>query len=224
MIQENCCGYDINIILPDDYNIEKQYPALFLNDGNQIKLWNKHNCNYIIFGIIPNDRLENYTPWKSDAIRENAPDFGGEANEYIKVLVNGIIPELRKKYNVIEEKMIFGGISLGGLAAVYSLFHTTRFPYIFSICGSFWYPNFSSYIMKEEILNKSAHAYIINGLEEGKNYNNILEEAPQKAKIVQDQLKAKIDHCICVFDNYGHHDNMEKRIEEVQRWIEDNIN
>ena len=40
-----------------------------------------------------------------------------------------------------------GANSLGGLAAIYSLYFDETFSTIFSVCGSFWYPGFADYVV-----------------------------------------------------------------------------
>lgn len=49
----------------------------------------------------------------------------------------------KKSYLIDESRIAYGGYSLGGLAAVYSLYSShLSATCIFSICGSFWYPEF----------------------------------------------------------------------------------
>lgn len=47
--------------------------------------------------------------------------------------------------------MAYGGYSLGGLAAIYSLYFDETFSTIFSVCGSFWYPGFADYVVNNNV-------------------------------------------------------------------------
>lgn len=62
-----------------------------------------------------------------------------------------IVPYIRKHYNVYAESMAYGGYSLGGLAAIYSLYFDETFSTIFSVCGSFWYPGFADYVVNNNV-------------------------------------------------------------------------
>ena len=85
--------------------------------------------------------------------------------------------------------MAYGGYSLGGLAAISSLYSSDKMPFIFSICGSFWYPNFVAYCKAHQPINKSCSVYLHNGLTEGANHKNRLAKAPSYAKEVHELIK-----------------------------------
>ena len=223
MIQEICSGYCINVVLPREYEQDKRYPALFLNDGDKMAEWNFEDTGCIVFGIVPKDRLTEYTPWKANAIRKNAKNFGGECEGYLQA-VKEIVNAMEEKYRIFSDKIIFGGFSLGGLAAVYSLYRTERFSYVFSICGSFWFPDFCKFIETEKLLNKNAHLFMLNGYKEGSNHQNILENAPQNAQSVHAILASQIRKSVSVFDEYGHHEAMENRVNKVKIWLKSALN
>ena len=63
--------------------------------------------------------------------------------------------------------MVYGGYSLGGLAAIYSLYFDKTFSAIFSVCGSFWYPGFADYVANNNVKNRNAAVYLLNGEQEG---------------------------------------------------------
>lgn len=85
--------------------------------------------------------------------------------------------------------MAYGGYSLGGLAAISSLYSSDRMPLIFSICGSFWYPDFVDYCKAHQPINKSCSVYLRNGLTEGAKHKNRLAKAPSFAKEVHECIK-----------------------------------
>ena len=127
-------------------------------------------------GVYPNNRLSEYTPWPEPAIRPGTPDFGGQLGQYHRELNNEILPALIDEYALDTEKLAYGGYSLGGLAAVMSLWETEVFASVFSLCGSFWYPGVADFIEEHPLLNRSARVYLQNGTREGKGHNNRLSE------------------------------------------------
>ena len=148
------------------------------------------------------------------AIREGAEDFGGECREYHNQLVGEIVPYIRKHYNVYAESMAYGGYSLGGLAAIYSLYFDETFSTIFSVCGSFWYPGFADYVVNNNVKNRNAAVYLLNGEQEGVNHGNLLEQAPVKAHMVHEHLMS-VMNAVSIFDEYGHHENKYERINRI---------
>lgn len=71
------------------------------------------------------------------------------------------MPWAAGEYNINRDTLAYGGYSLGGLAAVYSLFRDDTFANIFSVCGSFWYPGFTEYISSTPVVNGNAYVRLI---------------------------------------------------------------
>ena len=107
-----------------------------------------------------------------------------------------------------------GGYSLGGLAAIYSLYFDETFSAIFSVCGSFWYPGFADYVVNNNVKNRNAAVYLLNGEQEGVNHGNLLEQAPVKAHMVHEHLMS-VMNAASIFDEYGHHENKYQRINRI---------
>ena len=110
--------------------------------------------------------------------------------------------------------MAYGGYSLGGLAAIYSLYFDETFSAIFSVCGSFWYPGFADYVVNNNVKNRNAAVYLLNGEQEGVNHGNLLEQAPVKAHMVHEHLMS-VMNVTSIFDEYGHHENKSERINRI---------
>lgn len=143
-------GIKTIVRLPDNYLCGRKYKVIFINDGEIVNNIEQSD-NQIYVGLIPQNRLAAYTPWPYKAIREGALDFGGECREYHNRLVREIVPYICNHYNVYTESMVYGGYSLGGLAAIYSLYFDETFSAIFSVCGSFWYPGFADYVVNNNV-------------------------------------------------------------------------
>ena len=214
--------FDTKISLPDNYNEENKYPLILLNDG-EINYLGDLKDTAILVGLIPQNRLDAFTPWKAPNLRPSMPDFGGKLNEYHNQVFEHLLPELLCKYSIDESKIAYGGYSLGGLAAVYSMYTSTVPSIIFSLCGSFWYPQFLDYCKNHEVLNKKAALYLQNGKAEGSKHNDILSNAPILSAKLHKLLSDKLDKVTSVFDEYGHHENIAGRYENLIEWLKKNL-
>ena len=170
-------------------------------------------------GLTSKNRLDDYTPWKAAALRDGAPDFGGQANVYHDHLFGGLLDKLQSLYRLDETRLAYGGYSLGGLAAVYSLFSFDKVSCVFSICGSFWYPDFVTYCKEEKVKNLDCLLYLQNGQTEGANRSNRLAQAPVYAEQIHTSLQKRYLNGQFVFDPYGHHEQVAERFLAFSSWL-----
>ena len=211
-------GITVNIALPQDYDGLRPCPAILLNDG-QINYLSKLSPSVILIGLISNNRLDDYTPWKANALKPGNPDFGGKADRYHQKLFNGILAEIRRHYLLDDKRIAYGGYSLGGLAAVYSLYSNCKIPCVFSICGSFWYPGFTDYCRTQNLKNKGYLVYLQNGKKEGTNHSNRLSKAPFYAAEIHRLIQTEILTTYSVFDPYGHHEALKEHYAAFADWL-----
>ena len=214
--------FDTKISLPDNYNKENKYPLILLNDG-EINYLKNLKDTAILVGLIPQNRLDAFTPWKAPNLRPSMPDFTGKLNEYHNQVFERLLPELLCKYSIDERKIAYGGYSLGGLAAVYSMYTYSAPSIIFSLCGSFWYPQFLDYCESHTILNTKASLYLQNGKAEGSKHNDILSNAPILSAKLHKLLSDRLDKVTSVFDEYGHHENIARRYKNLIDWLKENL-
>lgn len=214
--------FDTKISLPDNYNEENKYPLILLNDG-EINYLKNLKDTAILVGLIPQNRLDAFTPWKAPNLRPSMPDFTGKLNEYHNQVFERLLPELLCKYSIDERKIAYGGYSLGGLAAVYSMYTYSAPSIIFSLCGSFWYPQFLDYCESHTILNTKASLYLQNGKAEGSKHNDILSNAPILSAKLHKLLSDRLDKVTSVFDEYGHHENIARRYKNLIDWLKENL-
>lgn len=211
-------GLQVKISLPPNYKERQPYPAVLLNDG-QLGYLSSLISSVILVGLKSPNRLDDYTPWKAQALRAGSPDFSGKADSYHQKLFDEILAEIKKDYLLDESRIAYGGYSLGGLAALYSLYSDYKIPCIFSICGSFWYPGFTDYCQKTELKNKDCLVYLQNGRTEGFNHSNRLSKAPYYAAEIHSLIQQKIPTTYAIFDLYGHHDKLPERYASFANWL-----
>lgn len=212
-------GIRVRVSLPSNYDPKQAYPMIFLNDG-QLDYLSDLSQSVILVGLIPENRLDDFTPWKASALKEGAPDFGGKLDEYHQKLFQEILTTLKKDYLLDESRIAYGGYSLGGLAAVSSLYSNhLSIACIFSICGSFWYPDFTDFCREETLIQSQSLIYLQNGLTEGANHSNRLSKAPMYARDIHNLISEKVPSTYSAFDAYGHHEALDQRYQNFCDWL-----
>ncbi len=107
----------------------------------------KHGISIVVIEDVNwNDDL---TPWLAVGVFKKAKPFGGKAAAFLNKLTNEIIPEAERGLGIEDAERTLLGVSLSGLFAVWSAFHTDVFTNIISISGSLWYDGFVEW-MKEQ--------------------------------------------------------------------------
>ena len=212
-------GIRVRVSLPSNYDSKQTYPVVLLNDGELDYLSNLSQF-VILVGLIPENRLDDFTPWKASSLKEGAPDFGGKVDQYHQKIFQGILTTLKKDYLIDESRIAYGGYSLGGLAAVYSLYSShLSATCIFSICGSFWYPEFIDFCREHTLMQSQSLIYLQNGQIEGSNHSNRLSKAPLFARELHDLISEAVPSTYSTFDAYGHHEALEQRYHQFCDWL-----
>ena len=212
-------GIQVRVSLPSNYDSKQTYPVVLLNDG-ELDYLSYLSQSVILVGLIPENRLDDFTPWKASALKEGAPDFGGKGDDYHQKLFQGILTTLKKDYLIDESRIAYGGYSLGGLAAVYSLYSSyLSATCIFSICGSFWYPDFIDFCREHTLMQSRGLIYLQNGQTEGANHFNRLSKAPVFARDIHDLISEAVPSTYSTFDAYGHHEALDQRYQQFCDWL-----
>jgi predicted alpha/beta superfamily hydrolase len=158
--------YRLSISLPEGYseNTDKQYPVLYILDGNmyfatavqsyRVQRLGNDVPEMIIVGVeYPTRRTDEWlvrragelTPTKRTDFDENytkqynIPSTSGDADTFLKVMGSEIVPFVAKNYRASDDRALFGH-SLGGLFATYSLLQKDRLfnRYIISSPSLWW--------------------------------------------------------------------------------------
>ena len=212
-------GIQVRVSLPSNYDPQQAYPVVLLNDG-ELDYLSDLSQSVILVGLIPENRLDDFTPWQASALKEGGSDFGGRLDRYHQKLFQGILTTLQKDYLIDESRIAYGGYSLGGLAAVYSLYSSyLPLSCIFSICGSFWYPDFIDFCREHDLIQSQSLIYLQNGQTEGANHSNRLSKAPIFARNIHDLISEAVPSTYSTFDAYGHHEALEQRYHQFCDWL-----
>jgi len=204
--------------LPQELEKGKRYPLLLWNDALP-ETFAALLSDIFVLSVVSSERTADFSPWPQPAFRADAPPFAGKADAYHRELFGKKLPELLAEHPIDPGRVAYGGYSLGGLAAVYSIFHETAACAIFSLCGSFWYPGFADYCTRTAIRNTNCRLYLQNGRREGEGHPSPLCTAGDAAQQVVGILREKGVGLRFSMDDYGHHDGKEARFRELGQQI-----
>ena len=144
----------VRVYLPPDYDVQKLYKVLLLNDGQNVfggpdikhrqdwrvdeivdSLIHQNIIEPLIIVAIDNIGLTNrgneYLPWEDIYLDPPLPN--PEGRKYPEFLMSEVIPLIKSKYPIGEgkEKIGIGGFSYGGLIAIYcAMYHPDFFGFV----------------------------------------------------------------------------------------------
>lgn len=131
------------------------------------------------------------TPWYCPATSpEDTPCTGG-AEEYLKLLLDEILPEGLHRVSGMPSHISIAGYSLAGLFALYAAYHTDIFDRAASISGSLWFPDFKAYVLSHIMKKKPEKVYISLGDKESKTRNKYLQTVQENTEQIVDHFQSK---------------------------------
>ncbi|MCR5234239.1 MAG: alpha/beta hydrolase [Lachnospiraceae bacterium] len=127
------------------------------------------------------------SPWYCPPLSPKDMPFSGGADEYLKLLLDDILPECLKRVDLAPSHISIAGYSLAGLFALYALYHTDVFQSAASMSGSLWFPNFKEYVFSHEMKRKPKKLYLSLGDKEARTRNPYM-------RAVQDNTESMVKH------------------------------
>ena len=210
-------------------NTLKELPVVILNtfgnEGQEVfdKCIELKSKDYILVSISNLDWNNEMTPWYSKKINKYGEDFLGKADEYIQVLLNEIIPEIKKyieeNLNVKIKNYTIAGYSLAGLFAVYLSYKTDIFSRIVSASSSFWFPKFVDFVKENRISSTVEKIYFSLGNKESKVKNQILASVEENTKEIEEIYKKQGIKTIYVENEGNHFKDASLRLAKGIKWI-----
>ena len=171
----NGAKYDIQVGLPQNYNPNEKYAAIYVLDGDENFDFVSEHCNKISSDFSTsnvlvvaigygNDRSMDYTPTVAD-------EGGGGAEKFMLFIKNELIPKIESDFNAdtLRKSRIILGHSFGGLAGAYAFTnHNNVFGNYIILSPSIWYDNEIMLRLEKENrnVNKNNHQLVFLGLGE----------------------------------------------------------
>ena len=158
-------------------------------------------------------------PWDSPAAFKKGEPFIGEADNYLQLLVEEIMPRAEKELSGPPAWRGIAGYSLAGLFALYAIYRTDVFSRVGCMSGSLWFPGFKEYVFSHEPKRRPDCIYFSLGDKEAKTRNSVLKTVQENTEEIQAFYQSKgID---TVFQlNPGNHfvQGIERTIAGIQ-WL-----
>lgn len=130
-------------------------------------------------------------PWDIPAIARGGECCTGGAADYLNLLTGQILPRAERELSEPVSWRGIAGYSLGGLFALYALFHTDLFSRAASVSGSLWYPGLLEYVSSHEMKKKPECLYFSLGSQEHKTRNACMRTVQQNTEKIADICRAR---------------------------------
>lgn len=137
-------------------SIEPEAPIIYLNtfSGEGQKVYEAAQAAgcppFTLVAISDLDWNHDMAPWDSPPAFKNAEPCTGGADDYLRFLIDEIIPTAEKKITGVPSWRGIAGYSLSGLFALYAIYRTDLFSRVGSMSGSLWFPGVKDYIFSHE--------------------------------------------------------------------------
>ena len=214
-------GHTLHIIQPDrNENKKCRILYLLIPEIEIINLEDTADSYGLTIVLISGmDWNKDLTPWPAPAVFTGQNDFAGNASEYMKVLLYELIPYTEKYMGVGACERIIGGVSLAGLFAIYTLYHTDLFAAGLSVSGSFWYDGFIDYMKEKKMSGAVRVIYFSIGIKEKNTKNKrmrlVEESTGQAAEILKESgVVVKMEQM-----PGNHFADARKRVEKAVAWV-----
>ena len=216
----------INVYVPNHQNSETL--LIYVLDGEKLTSRLLHIFqNYpdtqqpVFVSLSGENRLREYTPWPAPALSERFESFGGEGDAFVAWLTQELKPcvENQLLQQPASTRSLLLGYSLGGLLAVYASFLTDAFSIVISISGSFWYPEWDTFVQNHIPASPYTGYLMLCGRKEGTKKKNLQKNALERTVLTHQCLCQHTDIFPLLIDEGGHHDQLNERLEKAAAWI-----
>ena len=129
--------------------------------------------------------------WDSPAAFKKGEPFTGGADEYLRLLVEEIIPRAEKESVGPPAWRGIAGYSLAGLFALYAIYRTDVFSRVGCMSGSLWFPGFKEYVFSHEPKRRPDCIYFSLGDKEAKTRNPVLKTVQENTEEIQSFYQGK---------------------------------
>ena len=140
---------------------------------------------FTLVAISDLDWNQDMAPWDSPAAFKNGEPFTGGADDYLRLLVEEIIPRAEKELVGPPAWRGIAGYSLAGLFALYTIYQTDVFSRVGCMSGSLWFPGFKEYIFSHEPKRRPDCIYFSLGDKEAKTRNPVLKTVQENTEEIQ---------------------------------------
>lgn len=217
----------IDLLVPDG---KGEYPIfyLFAHEKHSVERMEQllTDEQLILAFISVEDWHDAMTPWPGESLFRSQPDFGGEADQFIKdvdKLVEAIDAELLEQDIRVSSRHAVGF----SLSAIFSLYIASKRPIfqtIIAISPSAWYEGIVRYFKENPMPDAVQGIYLSLGEEEAGNQNERISTVQERTDALESIFAKQGIHVTSSSDEGDHFDQMHIRMSEGIRWTLDHLN
>ena len=163
----------------------------FEGDGEDVyKELQNMDCtsfNLLVIGNI--DWNHDMSPWYMPSIYSKEKSFSGGADEYLRLLIDEILPKAKEMIDGEPGFIGIAGYSLADLFAVYAMYKTDVFDKVASMSGSLWFYDFIEYCKRNEYKRLPDKIYFSLGDKEANTRNPILKTVEDNTRELSEYFK-----------------------------------
>lgn len=206
-------------------SLEANAPIIYLNtfsdEGQKVyEASQAAGCPpFTLVAISDLDWNHDMVPWDSPPAFKNAEPCTGGADDYLRLLIDEIIPTAEKEIDGVPRWRGVAGYSLAGLFSLYAIYRTDLFSRVGSMSGSLWFPGMKEYILSHEPKRRPDHIYFSLGDKESKTRNPILRNVRQNTEEIQASYQGKGIDTLFQLNPGNHYDHAAERTAVGIAWL-----
>lgn len=206
-------------------SLEANAPIIYLNtfsdEGQKVyEASQAAGCPpFTLVAISDLDWNHDMVPWDSPPAFKNAEPCTGGADDYLRLLIDEIIPTAEKEIDGVPRWRGVAGYSLAGLFSLYAIYRTDLFSRVGSMSGSLWFPGMKEYILSHEPKRRPDHIYFSLGDKESKTRNPILRNVRQNTEEIQASYQGKGIDTLFQLNPGNHYDHAAERTAAGIAWL-----
>ena len=188
----NMHNKEITLCKSSDINAPLIVFNTFDGDGEGVyKELQNMGCTSINLLVVGNiDWNHDMSPWYMSSIYSKEKSFSGGADEYLKLLIDEILPKAKELIEGEPEFTGIAGYSLAGLFAVYTMYKTDVFDRVACMSGSLWFSDFIEYCKGNEYKRLPDKIYFSLGDKEANAHNPVLKTVQDKTIELSEYFKS----------------------------------
>ena len=187
----NICNKEITLYKSTDINAPLIVFNTFEGDGEGVyQALQNMGCTSLNLLVIGNiDWNHDMSPWYMPSIYSKEKSFSGGADEYLKLLIDKILPRAKELMDGEPKFTGIAGYSLAGLFAVYAMYKTDVFDRVACMSGSLWFHDFIEYCKRNEYKRLPDKIYFSLGDKEANTRNPILKTVENNTRELSEYFK-----------------------------------
>lgn len=158
-------------------------------------------------------------PWDSPPAFKKGETFTGGADEYLRLLVEEIIPRAENDLPGPPAWRGIAGYSLGGLFALYAIYRTDVFSRVGSVSGSLWFPGLREYVLSHEPKRRPDCVYFSLGDKECRTRNPVLKDVREDTEAICTHYRAMGSDTVFQVNPGNHFDHPAERTAAGIGWL-----